>query len=167
MDKVITTALLIIASMIMAVALFNIAYPAIVRGGDAIASMVDRADERIRSQIVVVHAAAEWSDGAPLDLNGSGDIEAVIWVKNVGDTRIAAIERLDVFFGTEGNFARIPHASESTSGPYWLATVENAPEWTPTATLRITLHNAPLHAGRQFVKVVAPSGVAHEYFWSL
>ena len=167
MAKVITTALLIVASMVMAVALFNIAYPAIVRGGDAIASMVDRADERIRSQIVIVHADAEWHDGAPRDLNGSGDIEAVIWVKNVGDTRIAAVERLDVFFGAEGNFARIPHASESTSGPYWQATVENAPEWTPTATLRITLHNAPLQAGRQFVKVITPSGVAHEYFWSL
>jgi len=167
MDKVITTALLIVASMVMAVALFNIAYPAIVRGGDAIASMVDRADERIRSQIVIVHADAEWHDGAPRDLNGSGDIEAVIWVKNVGDTRIAAVERLDVFFGAEGNFARIPHASESTSGPYWQETVENAPEWTPTATLRITLHNAPLQAGRQFVKVITPSGVAHEYFWSL
>lgn len=167
MDKIITTALLIVASMVMAVALFNIAYPAIVRGGDAIASMVDRADERIRSQIVIVHAAAEWHDGAPQDLNGSGDIEAVIWVKNVGDTRIAAVERLDLFFGTEGNFMRIPHASESVAGPYWQATVENASEWTPTATLRITLHNAPLHAGRQFVKVIAPSGVAHEYFWSL
>jgi len=167
MDKVITTALLIVASMVMAVALFNVAYPAIVQGGDAIAGMVDRADDRIRSQVMIVHATAEWHDGAPLDLNGSGDIEAVIWVKNVGDTRIAAIERLDLFFGTEGNFARIPHASESTTGAYWEASVENAPEWTPTATLRITLHNAPLRAGRQFAKVVAPSGVAHEYFWSL
>jgi len=167
MDKVIATALLIVASMVMAVALFNIAYPAIVRGGESIASMVDRAGERIRSQIVIVHAAAEWDDGAPHDLNGNGDLEAVIWVKNVGDTRIAAIERLDLFFGTEGDFARIPHASESASGINWQATIENASEWTPTATLRITLHNAPLRAGRQFVKVVAPSGVAHEYFWSL
>ncbi len=167
MDKVITTALLIVASMVMAVALFNIAYPAIVRSGDAIDGMVSRAEDRLRSQIVIVHAAAEWHDGAPHDLNASGDIEAVIWVKNVGSTRLAAVERLDVFFGTEGNFARIPHASQSTAGPYWQASVENAPEWTPTATLRITLHNAPLSAGRQFVKVVTPGGAAHEYFWSL
>lgn len=167
MDKAITTALLIVVSMIMAVSLFNVAYPAIVEGGDAIASMADRANERIRSQIMVIHATAEWQDGAPVDMNASGDIEAFVWVKNVGDTRIAAVERVDVFFGKEGNFARIPHASESTSGTYWQASLDNAAEWTPTATLRITIHNAPLQAGRQLVKIVAPNGVSDEYFWSL
>jgi len=167
MDKVITTALLIVVSMIMAVSLFNVAYPAIVQGGDAIASMADRADDRIRSQITVIHAAAEWQDGAPLDMNASGDMEAYVWVKNVGDTRIAAVERVDVFFGQEGNFARIPHASESMAGTYWQASFDNGSEWTPTATLRITIHHAPLQAGRQFVKIVAPNGVADEYFWSL
>ncbi|NLF79253.1 MAG: hypothetical protein GX573_26460 [Chloroflexi bacterium] len=167
MDKAITTALLIVISMIMAVSLFNVAYPAIVEGGDAIASMADRAGERIRSQIAIVHAAAEWQNGAPVDMNSSGDLEAYIWVKNIGDARIAAVERVDVFFGQEGNFARIPHASESTSGTYWQASIDNAAEWTPTATLRITIRNAPLQAGRQFVKVVAPNGVWDEYFWSL
>jgi hypothetical protein len=167
MDKIITTALLIVVSMIMAVSLFNVAYPAIVEGGDAIASMTNRANERIRSQIMVIYATAEWQDGAPVDLNASGDIEAFVWVKNVGDTRLAAVERVDVFFGQEGNFARIPHASESASGTYWQASLDNATEWTPTATLRITIHNAPLQAGRQFVKIVAPNGVSDEYFWSL
>lgn len=167
MDKVITTVLLIVASMIMAVSLFNVAYPAIVEGGDAIASMTDRADERIRSQIMIIHATAEWQNGAPQDLNANGDIEAFVWVKNIGDTRISAVERVDVFFGKEGNFARIPHASESTSGTYWQATVDNASEWSPTATLRITIHNASLQAGRQFIKIVAPSGVTDDYFWSL
>lgn len=153
MDKVFTTALLIIASMIMAIMLFNVAYPAIVEGGDAIANMADRADERLRSQIVIVHATAVGS-------------EVYVWVKNVGSTRITAIERADVFFGPESGFQRIPHASAGMGGVYWEGAVVNAAEWEPTATLRITIHAGVPTVGRQFVKMIAPNGVASEYFWS-
>ena len=157
MDKAITTALMIIISMVMALMLFNVAFPAITEGGDAIARMASRADERMLSQIEIVHAAR------------NGELEAVIWVKNVGDTRVAAVERLDVFFGPEGAFQRIPHAS--TSGgitPFWDAVVENATDWSPTATLRITVHYGAAPAtGRYFVKVVLPSGIGNDYFMDM
>ena len=169
MDKAITTAMLIVISMVMVVMLFNVAYPAIVESGDAMTSMADRENDRLRSQISVIHAAAEWSNGASLDTNGNGVIEAVVWVKNIGDTRIpsAGIQRLDVFFGPQGNFQRIPHASESTSSIYWDATIVNATDWEPSSTLMITIHHASLQAGQQFLKVITPNGVSSEYFWSL
>ncbi|HML20615.1 MAG TPA: hypothetical protein PKD09_03135 [Aggregatilinea sp.] len=169
MDKAITTAMLIVISMVMAVMLFNVAYPAIVEGGDAIVNMADQQNDRLRSQITIVHAAAEWTNGAVQDTNGNGVIEVFVWVKNVGDTRLpyAGIERLDIFFGPQGNFKRIPHASESTTGTYWDATVVNATDWEPTATLAITIHQAPLQAGQQFLKVTMPNGIDSEYFWSL
>lgn len=169
MDKAITTAMLIVISMVMVVMLFNVAYPAIVEGGDAMANMADRENERLRSQISVIHAAAEWANGAPQDINGNGMIEATVWVKNVGDIRIpaAGIQRLDVFFGPQGNFQRIPHASESMAGPYWDATIINATDFEPTSTLVITIHQAPLQAGQQFLKIITPNGVSSEYFWSL
>ncbi len=167
MDKTITTALLIIISMVTALMLFNVAYPAIVEGGAAITSMVGRAEDRMRSQITIIHAGAELdSNGWWQDSNGNGQFEVFLWVKNVGDIRITALDSLDIFFGPEGNFARIPHQSVAGGGyPYWTWEVENASEWTPTATLRITVrYNFALSSGRYFAKVTTPAGVHDDYF---
>jgi archaellum component FlaG (FlaF/FlaG flagellin family) len=170
MDKAITTALFIVISMILALMLFNVAYPAIVEGGDSINSMADRAEERMRTQVAIVHAAAEIDNsGWWQDTNGNGDVDVFVWVKNIGDTRIIALEHTDVFFGPEGNFTRIPH--ESVAGgsyPYWTGEVENASEWEPSATLKITIHyNTTLSQGRYFNKVTLPNGIWDEYFLSI
>jgi hypothetical protein len=170
MDKSITTALLIVISMIMALMLFNIAFPAILEGGDAIASMAGRTEDRMRSQIAIIHAAGELdSDGFWQDINGNGDFDAFLWVKNVGSSRIVAVDRLDLFFGPEGNFMRIPHQSAAGgSYPYWTWQLENETEWTPTATLQIDIHyNTTLSSGRYFSKVIAPTGVEDEYYLGL
>ncbi len=168
MDKTITTALLIVISMVMAVALFNAAYPAVVKSGDAIANMTNRADERMKSQIAIIHMAGEL-DGHPVSFDGEGPYAVSIWIKNIGATRITAIERSDVFFGAEGNFTRIPAQNESgTSYPYWTWQIENGAEWDPTATLKITVHYlSPLPAGRYFAKIAIPSGVSDEQFLGL
>lgn len=166
MDKVITTALFIVISMIMALMLFNVAYPAVIEGGDAITSMSDRADERLKSQVTLIHMAGELdSTGWWQDTNGNGQFDTFIWVKNTGTTRILP-QALDVFFGPEGNFARIPNQNEASGMyPYWTWQVENATDWTPTATLKITIHyQMPLASGRYFGKVIAPSGVFDESF---
>ncbi|NDJ86935.1 MAG: hypothetical protein GYB66_13720 [Chloroflexi bacterium] len=170
MDKSITTALLIVISMIMALMLFNVAYPAIVEGGDAINSMANRTDERMKSQITFIHAAGELdSSGWWQDVNGNGTFEVMLWVKNIGASRIIALDNLDLFFGPEGNFVRIPH--QSTAGgayPYWTWQIESGTDWVPTATLRITIHyDVPLSQGRYFTKVTVPNGAAAEYFLGL
>ena len=167
MDKAITTALLIVISMVMALMLFNIAYPAIIQGGDAIASMANQADEQMRSQIAVIHAAAELdSAGSWQDTNSSGDFEVFIWVKNLGASSIKAIERMDIFFGPEGNFTRIPYMTDAGgSTPYWSWQLENDDNWIPTATLRIAIHyGTALASGRYFVRVTTPTGVSTDYF---
>lgn len=160
--------MLIVISMVMAVVLFNAAYPATLQAGDAIISMASRSEERLRSQIEIIHATAEIaSDGAWHDVNGNGNFDVFVWVKNVGASRIVAIEQVDVFFGPEGNFQRIPHQSEASgSYPYWTWTVSGATDWTPTATLEIDIHDLiPSDAGRYYVRVVAPNGVSdNDYF---
>ena len=62
MDKAITSAMLITISMIMVMMLFNVAYPAIIEGGDTIANMTGRSEARMSTQIEVVHAASEHGD---------------------------------------------------------------------------------------------------------
>jgi hypothetical protein len=152
LDKIIVTALLVIAGIISAVFVYNSIYPAIVESGDALTSMERRLDDRLKSQIEIIHAARSGSD-------------ALIWVKNVGSLRIAPAEAGDLFLGPEGNFARIPFG---VGTPHWEYTVENGAEWNPTATIRITIPNYAFGAPgtRYFVKTVLPNGVSDETYFS-
>ena len=170
MEKPIITSIFIVAGLVMALTLFNAAFPAVVQGGDAIAGMTSRSEDRMRSQIGIIHAAAELdSSGWWQDTNGNGDFDVFIWVKNTGVSRITSMDRLDVFFGPEGNFIRIPNESEAGgSQPYWSWSLENASEWVPTSTLKITLHyGLALSEGRYFVKVTTASGISDTYFLSM
>ena len=144
MDKVITTTFLIIVSVVCAVLVFNAVYPAVIQSSDAMTSMTIRVDDRLKSQIEIIHAT------------GSGS-NAFIWVKNIGSLRIIPVESCDIFFGPEGNFARILHDDETEDLPYWEYEVEgNGSDWIPTTTLKITIHYDPLGSGtyRYFVKMI-------------
>lgn len=152
MDKMIVTALLIIAGVVSAVVAFNAIYPAIVQSGDAMTGMERRIDERLKSDVEIIHAARSGSS-------------ALVWAKNVGSIRVVGLESLDVFFGPEGNFVRVPYG---VGAPHWEVVVENGSEWTPAATVKISIVNY-LFGGpgtRYFVKIVLPTGVDDEYTFS-
>lgn len=153
MDKTIITAMMIIAGVVSAVFLFNTVLPAITRSGDAMIAMQSRIDDRLRSQIEIIHATA----------NGN---HALMWVKNTGSESIGAIERCDVFFGPENNFSRIPHVDSAAGTPYWEWSVENDTTWKPTATLLITVTNEAILSGRYFVKVATPNGLTDDTYFS-
>lgn len=152
MDKIIVTALLVIAGVISAVFVFNAIYPATTQSADALTSMERRIDDQLKSEIAIVHAAQSGSD-------------VVIWVKNIGSLRVAAVEACDIFFGPEGNFARIPY---QTGAIHWDYVIENATDWVPTATIQVTIANYPFSAPgtRYFAKIVLPNGVSNEYTFS-
>jgi hypothetical protein len=170
MDKSITTGLFIVVGMVLALMLFNVAYPAVIEGSDAIASMANRQEEKMRTQIRVLHATGELDQSQSFkDTNGNGTFDVFIWVKNVGETRVMALNDLDVFFGPEGNFTRIPHHSAALPGaPYWTWKVENdstATDWQPKSTLRVTINFGvgSLAAGRYFFKITTSSGISDDY----
>jgi hypothetical protein len=170
MDKVITTALLIVISMIMSVLLFNAAYPAITRGSESITSMTTNVTDRMKSQIEIIHAAGELDDsGFWQDSNGDGQFNVFLWVKNTGSARITAIEQTDLFFGPEGNFVRLPYSSNGDGGfPYWSWTLENSTNWDPNATLKIIIHyGVPLTTGRYFAKINTASDANADYFMGM
>ena len=153
MDKTIVTALLIIAGVISAIFVFNAIYPAIQQSGDAMTSMERRIDDRMKTQVQIIHAARSGAD-------------AVIWIKNVGTTRIVGLESSDLFFGPEGNYVRLPYGG--TASPHWSYLVENDSEWNPSATIKITVSGFLfLPPGtRYFVKIVAPIGISDEFYFS-
>ncbi len=165
MDKTITTALFIVVSMILVLVLFNVAYPAVVQGGDAVASMANSVADEMRNHIDIIHADAELDHtGWWQDVNNNGLFDVFVWVKNTGDVRITALNQIDVFFGPEGNFSRIPAQGDADGAyPYWTGQVAGSTNWDPTATLQITIHyQTPLAGGRYFMKVVLPDGVSSD-----
>ena len=154
MDKIIVTALLIIAGVITAVILYNTIYPAIAESGDALTARQRQIDERLQSQVEIVHAAP----------NGVLTDQAWVWVKNVGSQRISPIESCDVFFGPEGSFGRFSYGGGDGG---WTYEMESGSDWDPSTTLKITLDNdGTLSDGRYYVKVTTPNGVSDEYYFS-
>jgi hypothetical protein len=155
LDKTIVTALLLIAGVISVVVMFNAIYPAITEGSSAMVGMERRIAERFRSQIEIVHVAPD----------GVTTKTALIWVKNIGATAVRPVESCDLFFGPEGNFARIPY---QTGDSHWTYTIENDSTWKPTATIKITLDYAEFLADgeRYYVKLVLPNGIADDLYFT-
>ena len=132
--------------------------PAIGRAGNALVSSADVADDRLSSRIEIIHATGQ-----------DTGTTAEAWVKNTGASTIRALEKVDVFFGPETGFQRVPYGGPGCTAPCWEYELENDTEWNPTATLHITIHLAnPLAAGNTYyIKVVAPNGVEDSKFFTL
>jgi hypothetical protein len=151
LDKVIVTALLVLAGIISAVTFFNAVYPAIGQSGDALANMQGRVDERLKTEIKIIYAAPS-----------NGQVQ--VWVKNIGSLSILSPEAGDLFFGPEGNFSRIPYG---TGTPHWEYTVENGGDWSQSHTLQINIVGyAPLNPGTYYCKFVLSNGISDDYFLS-
>lgn len=179
MDKAIITVLLIIAGVVCVAFMFNAIYPAINRGSDAVVSMASAVDDRIKSQIEIVHAVSEYDpNNAPSywnDTNSNSSFDILAWVKNVGKSRILGVEQSDIFFGEEGNFQRIPH--EDYAGgvkPYWQDTLEDsADEWGPGKTMKVTVVYSGTYGGSSLsdnttytYKMIIPNGISDETYIS-
>jgi archaellum component FlaG (FlaF/FlaG flagellin family) len=155
LDKVIVTALLIMAGVVSAITVFNSVYPAVGQSSDAITNMQARVDEQLKTQIQIIYGT-KGSDA-------SGDT-ALLWVKNVGSLRITVPEASDLFFGPEGNFSRIPY---QVGSPHWEYAVEGDSSWNPTRTLQITVTGyGSLPSGRYFARLVLANGISDEYYLS-
>ncbi|MFC1869712.1 hypothetical protein ACFLYE_00400 [Chloroflexota bacterium] len=158
MDKAITTTLLILAGVVCMIFVFNSVYPMINRSSQAMVSMSEKIDDRMKSRISIVHAA-----------NTADRLTVYVWVKNIGSSRILSIEESDVFFGPSDNFSRISHVGDAgASYPSWAYDLENDTEWKAGATVKITItYDVDPGAGTYFTKVIIPNGIADEYFFSM
>jgi len=157
-DKVIVTILLILAGVVCTIFIFNSVFPMVNRSSQAMVSMGETIDERMKSRISIMHAAS------------TADRETVyVWVKNVGTARILSIEESDVFFGHEDDFWRVPHVWDAEERyPRWDYEIENDSEWGSEATVKITIsYDSDRGEGTYFVKVVIPNGISDEYYFSM
>ena len=158
MDKAVTTALLIIAGVVCMIFVFNSVYPMVNRSSQAMVSMAEQVDERMKSRINVVHAA-----------NSANRTSVYLWVKNVGTQRITNVDDSDLFFGQEDNFERIPYTGDAGGAfPQWDFILENDTEWQTSATLKITIsYSSDPGAGTYYSKFIIPNGISDEYYFSM
>lgn len=162
--------MLTIAGIAAAAAIFNAVFPALSRSTGAIVQAGASVDDRLKSDIEIVHVIGELdSSGSFSDTNSNSTFEIFIWVKNVGTTRILDETAIDLFLGQPGNFVRIPHLSYADSFPKWDYTLEGgASEWGPSNTLKITVeYDSTQSQGNYDVKVNLPNGVSDETFFSM
>jgi hypothetical protein len=157
-DKAITTALLIIAGVVCMIFVFNSVYPMINRSSQAMSSMAETVDERMKSRINIVHAA-----------NNTGRTEVYIWIKNVGTQRILEIENSDLFFGLEDDFDRIPYVADASGvKPYWDYELVNDTQWGTSATIKITIsYDSDPGSGTYFTKFIIPNGISDDFYFSM
>ncbi len=140
------------------IAVINAIMPAVSRSQSALVSTSDVVNDRISSEIEIIHATG---------VDAATTSEA--WIKNVGASRIGPLDKVDLFFGPESDFQRIPFGGAGCTAPCWEYELENDTEWGPTATLHTTIHLVdPLAAGTtSYVKVVAPNGISDAKFFSI
>ncbi len=158
MDKAITTALLIIAGVVCMIFVFNSVYPMLNRSRQAMSSMAETVDERMKSRINIVHAA-----------NNATRTEVYLWIKNVGTQRILAIEESDLFFGLEDNFVLVPNVIDAgETYPRWEFSLVNDDVWETSATVKITItYDEDPGEGTYFAKFIIPNGISDDYYFSM
>ncbi len=129
MEKAITTALLMIASIIAAMALINAVIPAANRTSGALLTANAAAADRIKTDIEIVHASG----------NAATD-KITVWVKNIGSQRIIPINASDVILETpDVGVLRLPYQS-GWSSECWDYVVEGSgSDWENTVTVKFTL----------------------------
>jgi flagellar protein FlaG len=149
---------LTVAGIVAVIAVVNAILPSVDRTSGALTSTASVIDDRLSSQVEIVHATGE-----------SGETVADVWIKNVGATIIVPLDKIDVFFGPEGEFTRIPYGGASCSAPCWEYTLENDTEWKPTATLHITINLSDALATDTvyYAKVVTPNGSTDAKFFTV
>ena len=157
MEKSITTALLVIASIVATLALINVMLPAAGKGSGALLAANTAAADRIKTDTEIVFVSGN-----------TGDSEVVFWVKNIGSKTIRPIKESDVFLTTPTTINRVPYTGESAGNPYWTYSIEGGEtEWTPATTVKFTISVTSLATGLHRLTVAVYNAVRSEKEFSV
>ena len=84
-----------------------------------------------------------------------------LWVKNVGEAEILAIDSSDIFYKTSKTIDRLPYNASPCNG-CWSYSIEGDTLWKPRVTVKVTLNLTTLASGDYLVRFVTPSGATAE-----
>ena len=157
MDKVIVTALLIIASVAAATLVLTTIMPSVSKGSQSVLESQQESAGRLRTSIEVI-AATTSVTGSTVDT----------WVKNVGLDPITLFKKVDVFVITPGTrFDAMTYGITGSAGT-WLEDPLGA-KWGRGDTLHIKVNLPaadPLAIGDHVIRVSTPNGVVADKIFS-
>ena len=156
MDKAITSGLLIIASVVAALALINAVIPALGKSSSALVTANAAASDRIKTDIEIVHATGDTSAKT-----------VTVWVKNIGTTTIDDITASDIFLDTPSSVSRLSYTSGCASDCWDYALEGGATDWKNTETVKFTLTLSSLTSGVYSVRVSVFNGVSADKDFSI
>ena len=128
MEKAITSALLIIASIIAAMALINAVLPAANKSSGALLMANAVAADRIKTDIEIVHASGNDTSN-----------KITLWVKNIGTKNIVPISASDVILTTPSDILRLPYVSGCSSECWDYSVEDSGSDWKQSVTVKFTL----------------------------
>jgi archaeal flagellar protein FlaG len=160
-QNVISTAILIIAAVIAAVALINGVFPTIYQMSGSMQTVSDASNDRMRTEIKIIYESANQTDNS---MN--------VYLKNSGDEKVTAahIGQSDVYFGTGEAMERC--SSDGSSGATWAWSIDGGngdSAWDPGETLNLWIKTADhdFSVPGQRVKIVLYNGVGDEATFTL
>ena len=147
MEKSITTAMFLIASIIAALALTNAVLPAMGKSAGALVTANKSAAERIKTDIAIVHATGDATNN-----------KVTVWVKNIGTQSIKPINASDVFLTTPTNVLRLPYVA-SCASECWDYSIEGGgTDWIQAVTVKFTIKTS-VETGNYNVSVAVVNAV--------
>ena len=156
MEKAISSGLLIIASVVAALALINAVVPALGKSSSALVTANAAASDRIKTDIEIVHATGD-----------SSAKTVTVWVKNIGTITIDDITASDIFLDTPSSVSRLSYTSGCVSDCWDYALEGGATNWKNTETVKFTLTLSSLTSGVYSVRVSVFNGVSADKDFSI
>ena len=155
MDKVITSSLLIIASVVAAMTLINAVMPALGKSSGALLTANSVAAKRIKTDIDIIHAS------------GNDSAETItVWVKNVGSEPISPISSSDVILTTPTTVSRLTYTAGCVSD-CWDYTIEDSgTSWVKASTVKFTIKTT-VSTGAFTVSISVPNAALAEKDFSI
>ena len=106
--------------------------------------------DRPNTDVVILHVAVDTDNSI-----------VYVWVKNVGEADITAIDSSRVFYKSSTRFDNLPYNS-SPCYDCWTYAIEDYSLWEPKVTVKVTVHLNTLASGNYVVRFVTPTGAIAE-----
>ncbi len=156
MDKIIVTALLVIAGVTAAALVVTTLTPIIGKSSRSVVDSQKDVATRIQTDIKVIKAHASDAENA------------TAWVKNIGNANIDFIHLSDLFISSEDGTKFIPLTNGTSTDNRW--TTDKDGSWTKGETVKFVLSidsGDALETGKTYLfSFSTPNGVASEYIFT-
>ena len=153
MDKIIVTALLVIAGVTAAALVVTTLTPIIGKSSRSVVESQQDMATRIQTDIKVIKAHA------------AADTTAKAWVKNIGNANVDFLEQSDLFISSVDGATFIPLTKGAGSNNEW--TTSKTGSWTKGETVEFDVNlkvgNALLRGTSYVFSFSTPNGIASEY----